>query len=250
MKPPIPTPCLCLVSERRLCHSNARELEERVVRAVNGGVNMVQLREKDIPGGQLLDLADRLRKVTEGSALLFINERVDVAIASGADGVQLGEDGVPVEAARKVAGESLLIGRSVHSLERALVAAGMGADFLVVGTVFPTGSHPGAEPAGPQLLSDIAGSMSIPFAAIGGISAANVGEVIAGGASGAAVIRAILAAEDPEQAARELKEAIDASWRRFHTYQSGTPVSQDGCHVRRVFLPYTADWSTGKPGFP
>jgi len=213
MKPPMPIPCLCLVTDRRLCHSDPQELEERVTRAVKGGVNLVQLREKDLSGGQLLELAERLRKVTRGLALLFINERVDVAVACGADGVQLGEEGMPVEAARKVAGESLLISRSVHSQEGALTAEAQGADFLVVGTIFPTGSHPGAEAAGPQLLSSIAGRTSIPFAGIGGINTANVSQVISAGASGAAVISAILAAEDPELAARELRMAIDVAWR-------------------------------------
>ena len=211
MKPLVPTPCLCLVTDRRLCHHDVRELVERVARAVSGGVNLVHLREKELPSGQLLELAESLRKVTQGSALLFVNERVDVTMACGADGVQLGEESMPVEAARKVAGGSLLISRSVHSLEGARDAEDQGADFLVVGTVFPTGSHPGTEPAGPQLLSRIADRTSIPFVGIGGITTANVYEVIRAGAQGAAVISAILAAEDPERAARELKRAIVAA---------------------------------------
>ena len=100
----IPIPCLCLVTDRRLCNSDPEELERRVAGAVRGGVNMVQLREKDLTGGRLLELALRLRKATNGSALLFVNERADVALACGADGVQLGEEGLPPEAARKVAG--------------------------------------------------------------------------------------------------------------------------------------------------
>ena len=208
----IPIPCLCLVTDRRLCNSDLEELERRVVDAVKGGVNLVQLREKDLPGGQLLELAGRLRKATDGSALLFINERVDVALACGADGVQLGEDGLPLGAARKVAGENLIIGRSVHSMESAIAAEDEGAGFLVVGAIFPTDTHPGAEPEGPQLLSRIMGKVGIPFAGIGGISAANVDKVIGAGASGAAVISTILAAEDTEQAARGLKSAIDTAW--------------------------------------
>ena len=175
MRPPVPTPCLCLVTDRRLCHFDAGELEEKVRLAVKGGVNLVQLREKDLPGIQLLSLAERLRKVTDGSALLFINERVDVALACGADGVQLGEQALPVESVRRVAGESLLIGRSVHSLEGALAAADQGADLLVVGSVFPTGSHLDVEPVGPGLLSRIAGMLSIPFLGIGGISGSQCG---------------------------------------------------------------------------
>ena len=225
MKPPIPTPFLCLVTDRRLCHSDPGELEEKVTGAVKGGVNMVQLREKDLPGGQMLALAERLRRATEGLALLFVNERVDVAMACGADGVQLSEEGIPMESARQVTSERLLIGRSVHSPEGALAAEAQGADLLVVGAIFPTGSHSRVKPSGSQLLSGIASRTDIPFAGIGGISAANVGEVMGAGASGAAVISAILGAEDPEQAAQQLKEAIDAGWRRCYTHRGGTSVA-------------------------
>ena len=216
MKPTIPIPCLGLVTDRRLCHSDTRALEDVVVGAVKGGVNLVQLREKDLPGGELLNLAKRLRKVTAGSASLFINDRVDIAIACGADGVQLGEKAMPVEAARKVAGDGLLIGRSVHSLEGAVEAEAEGADFLLVGSIFPTSSHGGGEPTGPQLLPRIADRTGIPLAGIGGITATNLREVIAAGAAGVQVIRAILDAEDPEQAAAELKAALDSAWRHAH----------------------------------
>ena len=225
MVPPIPIPWLCLVTDRRLCHSSPRELEERVAQAVEGGVNLVQMREKDLPGRQLLELAKRLRKVTKGSALLCINERVDVAMACDADGVQLGEDALPVGAARDVAGARLLIGRSVHSLEGALDAQAEGADFLVAGPVFPTASHSGTEPAGPRLLVQVAERTVIPLAGIGGITAANISEVIGAGASGAAVISSILASEDPEGAARGLRYAIDEAWSHFHTDQLGASLA-------------------------
>ena len=219
MKAPVLIPCLCLVTDRRMCNSEPRQLEEIVAAAVRGGVNLVQLREKDLPGGQVLELTERLREVIEGSALLFVNERVDVAMASGADGVQLGEKALSVTDARGVAGDRLLIGRSVHSLEGALAAEGCGAGLLVVGTVFQTGSHPGAVVAGPTLLSSIADKTGIPLVGIGGITAGNVGEVMDAGASGAAVISAILSADNPEQAARELKDAIDESWQRLYPHQ-------------------------------
>ena len=212
MKLTVPVPCLCLVTDRRMCHGDHRELEWKVASAVKGGVNLVQLREKDLPGGQVLALAERLREAVEGSALLFVNERVDVALASGAEGVQLGEEGLPVDEARRIAGERLLIGRSVHSLEGALAAEASGADLLVAGAIFATGSHTKALPAGPQLLSSIASQSSLPLMGIGGISRYNVAQVMDAGASGAAVVSAILGAQDPEQAARELKDAIDESW--------------------------------------
>ena len=227
MKPLIPCPCLCLVTDRRLCHSQPMELEKKVAQAVAAGVNMVQLREKDLPGGQLLELAERLRRVTDGRALLFVNERVDVALACGAEGVQLGEDAVPVEAARQVVGDRLLIGRSVHSVEGAWSAEKEGADFLVVGSVFPTVSHSGNQAAGPQLLSQVAGTVRTPFVGIGGINSGNVEQVITAGASGAAVMRSILAAQDTARAARELKEAICVAWASSRPDQQGSTVASN-----------------------
>ena len=212
----IPMPCLCLVTDRRLCNSNPDELVDAVAQAVMGGVNLVQLREKDLPGAQLLDLGERLRKITAGSVQLFISERVDVALACGADGVQLGEKGLPVEAARKVAGDRLLIGRSVHGLEGAVEAEKGEADFLVVGTVFHTGSHPNSPLLGTQLLSDVAARVDIPFVGIGGIDATNVQEVIEAGASGAAVISSVLATDDREQSANDLRTAMETTWQRLH----------------------------------
>ncbi len=224
MRRPIPAPCLCLVTDRRLCSGDFGELERRVEAAVKGGVGLVHLREKDLPAGRLLEVAERLRAATKGAALLFVNDRVDAAMACGADGVQLGEEGMPAGAARAVAGEGLLIGRSVHDVEGAIAAEAQGADFLLVGTVFPTGSHAGVEPEGLQLLSRVAGRTALPFAGIGGIKAANVGAIIGAGASGAAVISAILGAADPERAARELKEAMEAEWHPPHAHEHGAPL--------------------------
>ena len=216
MKPRLPVPCLALVTDLRLCR-DVDDLVDRVARAVEGGVDLVQLREKELPGGPLLRLAERLRRITAGSAVLFVNDRVDVALTCGADGVQLGEVGIPVAAARRASRDSLLIGRSVHSVEGARTAEQAGADLLVAGAVFATGSHPAAEPAGPQMLSRIAAKTGVPFLGIGGIDTENIGQVIDAGAAGAAVISAILAADDPERASRELKEALGLAWRGRRT---------------------------------
>ena len=217
MRPSLPLPCLCLATDRRICNSDFRDLEDRVARAAAGGVNLVQLREKDLAGGELLELALRIRKATHSSALLFINDRIDVAMACGADGVQLGEDAIPVSAARKLTGDTVLIGRSVHSLEGAVEAEAQGADFLIAGTIFSTASHPATETAGTDLLSRIAGASRLPFLGIGGINADNAVKVIGAGAHGVAVVSSILASEDPQQAAREIKEAIDSAWRDSHS---------------------------------
>ncbi len=174
-------------------------------------MNLVQLREKDLPGRPLLNLATELRAVISSSALLLINERVDVAAAARADGVQLGEEALPTKEARKILGPEALIGRSVHSEQGAKLAEAAGADFLLVGTMYATSSHPGHEPAGPELIRRIAASCSLPLMGIGGITEANLGPVLEAGAQGVAVISSILAAPDPEKAARGLRQAMLAA---------------------------------------
>ena len=205
----LPDPCLCLVTDRRV--GDEATLVDRVAEAVAGGVDLVQLREKDLHGAQLLDLAHRLRQAIGGRALLVINERVDVAAALPADGAQLGEDAVPVLSARRILGPDMLIGRSVHSVKGAEQAVLDGADFLVVGTMFASRSHPGEEPAGPGLVGQIVERCSLPAIGIGGITSENCNQVIEAGAMGVAVITGILAAPDPGEAARRLKEAIVAT---------------------------------------
>ena len=216
-------PCLCLVADTSV--AGPGELASRVSAAVAGGVGMVQLRAKELPGGQMLSLAEELKQATDGRAVLLVNERVDVAIAATADGVQLGEEALPVTKARKLLPGGALIGRSVHSTDGAADAAAAGADFLVVGTMFATGSHPGAVPAGPGLMREVFRLLSLskgsgPLFGIGGITAGNLAEVVAAGASGVAVIRSILGAPDPQAAAAELKLALQEAW------QSRPPLAE------------------------
>ncbi len=206
MPPVLPDPCLCLVTDRRLVEAST--LPARVGEAVAGGVDLVQLREKDLPGAQLLDLARQLREAMGDRALLVVNERVDVAAALPADGVQLGEDAIPVPAARRVLGPDMLIGRSVHSVEGAKQAVAEGADFLVVGTMFASRSHPGEEPAGLGLLRKIGVNCTLPALGIGGITAGNCQQVVEAGAMGVAVITGILSQPNPREAAQRLKDAL------------------------------------------
>ena len=168
---------------------------------------MVQLREKDLPSGELMETALALRRLTKGGALLFINDRVDVAVASGADGVQLGEEAMTVCAARK-AGPGLLVSRSVHDVEGAAQAQRDGADLLVAGTIFPSGSHPDARPAGVELLEQLRAEVNVPYIAIGGVTEENAPHAIAAGAAGVAVIGAITRSDDPQRAARGLMSSI------------------------------------------
>ena len=203
----LPNPALCLVTDRRVCPTD--ELPGRVAAAIAGGVDIVQLRDKEESGGALLGLAAALREVTLGSAILLVNERADVAAACGADGVQLGEAAMPTAAVRPVLPEGSIIGRSVHSVRGATKAQAAGADFLLVGTMFATRSHPGEEPSGPGLLERIrAAGVDAPLLAIGGITADNVAQVMRAGAGGAAVITAILASADPEREASRIKSAM------------------------------------------
>lgn len=204
----LPNPALCLVTDRSVCPPD--ELPDRVTAAIVGGVDIVQLRDKEASGAALLELAASLRNVTQGSAILLVNERADVAAASGADGVQLGETAMPTPAVRPILAAGSVIGRSVHSVDGATDAEASGADFLLVGTMFATRSHPGEEPLGPGLLERIrAAGVRTPLLAIGGITAKNVSEVMRAGADGAAVITAILASPDPERAASQIKSAMN-----------------------------------------
>jgi len=201
-----------LVTDRSAIKGGRGEMVARVESAVRGGVDLVQLREKDLPGGELLELAASLLEAIGCRAKLIVNERADVALAAGAFGVQLGEDGLPVSAARDILGSVAQIGRSVHSGSAASQAENDGADFLVVGTMFESRSHPGERPAGPELMQQISRSCRLPLIGIGGITPDNAPAVIRAGASGVAVISNILAASDPEAAAALLKATISEAW--------------------------------------
>ncbi len=204
-----PYPSLCLVTDRLRC--NGRSVECVVDAAIDGGVNIVQLREKDMPAADLYSLALRVKDVVGERALLFVNDRMDVAMAAGVDGVQLGENALPVKAARRIAGENLLLGRSVHSVSGAMEAESQGADLLTLGTIFPTASHPGVRTGGPELVREVASAVSTPFLGIGGIDASNAGQVIKEGAAGVAVISAISTAQDSALAATDLCNSLRAA---------------------------------------
>lgn len=215
MSPELKLPILCLVADCAVVRPD--ELPGRVSAAVDGGVTLVQLRAKEMPGGLMLSLALELARAIDGRATLLVNERVDVAAAAGVAGVQLGEQALPVQAARELLSTGSLVGRSVHSVEGASQATADGADFLVVGTMFQTSSHPGEEPAGPQLMRNVAERGGLPLIGIGGITPANVDAVIGTGASGVAVIRSILSADDPRSAAEKMRLALETSWHKSAT---------------------------------
>lgn len=205
--PALPDRVLCLVTA---VPSAGRDetLLAAIDGAVRGGADMVQVRAPGLAVSDLLELATEVVARVGRRALVIINDRVDVALAVGAAGVQLGEQGLTVSAAREAAADRLLIGRSVHSAEGAEQATAAGADFLVLGTVFTSISHPGRTGAGVDLVRRAASVTRLPLLGIGGITPGNAGDVVAAGARGVAVISAILSAPDPERAARDLRKAI------------------------------------------
>ena len=205
-----PLPRLCLVTDASVAlHA---PLEDVVAEAVSGGVGMVQVRQKTMASGELYRLAKNLRFATRGKALLIINDRVDLAIAVDADGVHLPAHSLPIDIVKGLCGEGMLLGRSVHSVEEAMAADEEGADYLILGTIYGTASHPGREASGPELIKHVKARVQTPVYAIGGINASNAREVIGAGAHGIAVIRSILAAEDPCAAARELIRIVSVDW--------------------------------------
>ena len=172
------------------------------------GVRLVQLREKDLKGRALFALALEFRRRTEAAgALLIINDRLDIALAAGADGVHLGQDDLPVSAARSL-GSELIIGASTHSLEEALAAQDAGASYVNIGPIFATLTKEGATPLGPEMIDRIAPKLRLPWTTMGGIKKTNIDQVVSRGAKHPAVITAVTAAPDPTAAARELRQKI------------------------------------------
>ena len=200
---------LHLVTEPR---KSADQLVRAVAMALDGGVDWVQLRDKSASAASLYAQAMQLQTVTgQHGKHLVINDRLDVALGVGAAGVHLAGQSLPVQVAVKLAGHNLLVGRSVHSLDEAQRAAGDGADYLTLGHVFPTTTHPGVPPRGLTQLQQIVGGVDVPVLAIGGITADNLQDVLATGCAGVAVISAILSDADPCRAAARLRRALDTS---------------------------------------
>jgi thiamine-phosphate pyrophosphorylase len=175
--------------------------------ALRGGVDVFQLRDKDASDDELLRAGHRARTLCDRhDALFIVNDRPDLAVRAGADGVHLGQDDMDVERARAIVGPELLIGRSTHTPEQIDTAAG--ADYIGVGPVHMTPTKLGRPAVGLELVRYAATRAAVPFFAIGGIDETNIGLVAAAGAARAAVVRAIGDAADPEGAARTLRAAL------------------------------------------
>ncbi|GHO98174.1 thiamine-phosphate synthase [Reticulibacter mediterranei] len=198
-------PLLCLITD-----PERHNLHTEVEQALAAGVGMLQLRGHRLTAARLYKLARTLGPLCrQHNAAFLVNDRLDVGLASGADGFQLGQHGLPLQVARTLIGENTLLGASVHTLVEAQAAVANGADFLIAGTVFPSSSHPGTAGSGTDLLSTIKQALpTYPLLAIGGITSANAAEVVAAGADGIAVISAIFAATNITQAVQDLRMAM------------------------------------------
>jgi thiamine-phosphate pyrophosphorylase len=182
--------------------------------ALRGGADLVQLRDKDASDDELIAAAGRIRDLCRARAVPFVvNDRPDLALRVGADGVHLGQDDAPVEEVRAEVGDALAIGLSTHSAEQIAAAEASSADYYAVGPVWETPTKPGRPAVGLDLVRHAATAASKPWFAIGGIDASNVARVARAGAPRVVVVRAIRDADDPEAAARALLAGLVAEAR-------------------------------------
>ena len=202
----LPSP-LYVILDRQA--SGGRRLDELLDAVLAGGCRLVQLREKTMPLAGLLPIAQALRRrCREAGALFIVNDRVDLALAVEADGAHVGQDDLPAREARRLLPPPMILGVSTHNPDQARRARDDGADYVAVGSMFPTGSKIGFELVGPELVRRVRANIPVPLVAIGGITRDNVGQVIEAGADAVAVISAIGTARDPAAAVRGFLETI------------------------------------------
>ncbi len=205
----LPTP-LYVVLDRGA--AGDRDLVPLLDAVLAGGCRVVQLREKIMPLSDLYPVARALRRrCREAGCLFIVNDRVDLALAVEADGVHVGQDDLPAREARRLLRPGMILGVSTHDESQARRARDDGADYVAVGSMFPTGSKTGFRLVGPDLLRRVRPEIRVPLVAIGGITVDNVAEVIRAGADAVAVISAVCASPDPAAAARRFLETIRAA---------------------------------------
>lgn len=183
-------------------------IEESVERAIAGGAGVIQLREKDCTSREFYELALRVLKITRPNNVpLIINDRVDICLAAGADGVHLGQKDLPCREARRILREKAVIGVSAARPEEAAQAQADGADYLGVGAVFATSTKTDTRPVTPEIIKQIRAAVTIPFVVIGGVNRENILTLKGLGINGAAVVSAVAAQPDITAAAREMRAA-------------------------------------------
>jgi thiamine-phosphate pyrophosphorylase len=203
-------PTLYVVLDRTA--ARGRDLDLLLAAVIEGGCRMVQLREKEWPSGRLLPLARRLRDRCRTAGVTFIvNDRVDVAVAVEADGVHVGQEDLPARLARPMLRAGMVLGVSTHGVEQARAARDDGADYVAVGSMFPTATKPDFQLVGPALIRKLREEIRVPLIGIGGITHDNVVDVVRAGANGVAVISAVCAAPDPGAATRRFLELIQSA---------------------------------------
>ncbi len=201
-----PSPLYAIVdadaARPRTCLELARAL-------LTGGCRVLQLRMKERPAGTVLEAARAIRALASPGTLFIVNDRVDVAVAVGADGVHLGAEDLPVAAARGLAGPTMLIGRSTHSVAEARAAVASGADYVGFGPIFPTMTKaPSRDARGLDALQEVCAAVSIPVVAIGGVTEATAAVAREAGAAAVAMIRELAAATDVGATVRRLHERL------------------------------------------
>lgn len=214
-----------------------RSLKEVMEAVLRGGADIVQLRDKYASKRDLLEKAKMLRELTAKYGVpLIINDYPDIALATEADGVHLGQDDMSLSVARNILGPNRIIGISTHSIEQARAAMSDGADYIGVGPVFPTGTKPGRTAVTTAYVSQAAAEIkAIPFVAIGGITVENAGEVLSAGARRLCAVSAIVGSPDPEAVCRNLLEQIKSRYSETQKLQAaghGILVTVNGLQSR------------------
>lgn len=201
---------LCVIPDREI--GFPLSLEEQTEQALEGGATMIQLRDKGMSGRELYETACRLKELCgKAGVLLIVNDRFDIALASGADGAHLGVTDLLLRAARRLSPPGFILGGTAHSVEEARSAEADGADYIGVGAAFPSTAKKEASVLGPEGIRKVVSAISVPAIAIGGISAENLQVVLAAGVRGAAVIGSVVGSKDISAAVRRLADIFSLS---------------------------------------
>jgi thiamine-phosphate pyrophosphorylase len=183
-------------------------LAELVPELVSAGVDLIQVREKEMEAGDVLRVAEPIAAACADAGVPFIvNDRPDIALAVGADGVHLGQNDLPLSIARRIVGRNAIVGLSTHSTDD-IAAVPSGVDYVAVGPLFDTPTKPGRPAVGLDLVRHAAGAVSLPWFAIGGINASNIESVLEAGAGRVVVVRALTEAKDPVEEAGQLSRKL------------------------------------------
>lgn len=210
----LPSP-LYVILDREV--ARGRDLLGLLDAILDGGCRMVQLRDKHRPLAELYPVAGALQERCRRAGAVFIaNDRADLALAIDADGLHVGQDDLPAAVARRILRPGMILGVSTHDLGQARRALADGADYVAVGSIFPTGTKAGSQLVGPELLRALRPEIPAPLVGIGGITEDNAAQVITAGADAVAVISAVCGAPDPGAAARRLMERLEAARQGRH----------------------------------